>query len=401
MNRVLTSLFFLISFCTALGRSAAPTFAGEWDTTFGRMVLQMDGAKVAGTYAIAGGDANALSGTLDGRKMTFTYKEPGVTGEGVFTLAEDGLSFEGKWRPKGLTTWAQWSGRRPSAVPKDFSGVWKTSYGMMRLTQRGTAVEGSYFFAGTAKISGTAKDDTLVLTYLEPDGTSGTGEFKLAPERDGFAGKWKTDKGTAGGDWTGTRQVREPGRVWLVVLEARWEESLQEQEYSYGEMMRQFFTRAPTVAVRHRFFTGRADFAKWCAELPYLTEPVVVYVSSHGNERGITVGNEVLDGTFIGTQLRDAASVKLIHLGSCLTMAGPIAQDLRKASKLAAPISGYTRSADWAGSAVIDFAYLDLVLARELSPGEAVRQIKDSVSFAGEKGKPGSAIAPTGLKIVE
>jgi hypothetical protein len=118
------------------------------------------------------------------------------------------------------------------------------------------------------------------------------------------------------------------------------------------------------VQVRHRYFTGRADFAKWCEELPYINEPVVFYISSHGNEQGITVGSEVLDGKFIGEQLRDASSVKLIHLGACLTMAGAAPQEIRKASKLAAPVSGYTKTADWAGSAVIDFAYMDLVLAR-------------------------------------
>ena len=39
--------------------------------------------------------------------------------------------------------------------------------------------------------------------------------------------------------------------------------------------------------------------------------------------------------------------------------------------------------------------------ARKLAPAEAVRQIRDSVAFASEEGKPSSAIAPAGLKIVE
>ena len=76
----------------------------------------------------------------------------------------------------------------------------------------------------------------------------------------------------------------------------------------------------------------------------------------------------------IGEQLREASSVKLIHLGACLTMAGSAPQEIRKASKLSVPVSGYTRTADWAGSAVIDFAYLDLVLSRQMAPGEAVRE---------------------------
>ena len=401
MNRILTLAFGLIVFLSARGAAKDATFAGEWETTYGRMILKANGQKISGTYVYAGGVANDISGTQDGRKLTFTYEEPGVRGEGLFTLSEDGVSFDGQWRPAGKTAWSSWSGRRPSAPLQNFSGVWKTSFGMMRLTQHGNAVDGCYMFSGTARITGTVNGERLVFTYREPDGTKGAGEFTLAQDREGFSGKWKPDGGKDGGEWTGTRVAPQPGRVWLVVLEARWESSLREQEYSYGEMMRQFFTRVPTVAVRHRYFTGHADFAKWCEELPYINEPMVFYIASHGSEKGITVGKEVLDGTFIGTQLRDASSVKLIHLGSCRTMAGSAAQDIRKASKLAAPVSGYTRTADWAGSAVIDFAYLDLVLSRHLSPAEAVRQIRDSVSFAGEQGKAGGAIAPAGLKIVE
>ena len=401
MNRIFALVFALTTFFSTPGRSAEPTFSGDWDTTYGRMVLKVEGRKISGTYEFAGGGANDISGTQEGRKLTFTYQEPVVTGEGIFTLAADGMSFAGQWRPKGQTAWANWIGRRPAGANQDFSGVWRTSFGLMRLTQRSNHVEGCYLFAGTAKISGSVNGDTLALKYREPDGTTGSGQFTLAAERDRFAGTWKTDAGLDGGLWTGTRLTPQPGRVWLVVLEARWESSLREPEYSYGEMLRQFFMRVPTVAVRHRHFTGRADFAKWCEELPYLIEPVVFYVSSHGTEKGITVGNELLDGAFIGTQLRDASSVKLVHLGSCLTMAGTTAQDIRKASKLSVPVSGYTRTADWAGSAVIDFAYLDLVLSRQLTPGDAVRQIKDNMSFAGEQGKPGSAIAPAGLKIVE
>ena len=401
MNRILALAVGIFFFLSAPGRAAEPTFAGEWESTYGRMILKADGKKISGTYEYAGGVANDITGTQDGPKLTFTYEEPGVTGEGTFTLAGDGKSFDGKWRPKGQAAWANWSGRRPSAPIQNFSGVWKTTYGMMRLTQQGNAVEGCYMFSGTARISGTVNGDKFAFKYREPDGTAGAGEFKLSAERDRFEGTWKADGAKTVDAWTGTRVLPQAGRVWLVVLEARWESSLREQEYSYGEMMRQFFTRVPTVAVRHRWFTGRADFAKWCEELPYINEPVIFYVASHGSEKGITVGKEVLDGTFIGTQLRDASSVKLIHLGSCLTMAGTVPQDIRKADKLPAPVSGYTRTADWAGSAVIDFAYLDLVLSRQLPPAEAVRQIRENVSFAGEQGKPGSVIAPAGLKIVE
>ena len=82
-------------------------------------------------------------------------------------------------------------------------------------------------------------------------------------------------------------------------------------------------------------------------------------------------------------------------------MVGGAPAALRKASGHNTPVSGFSRVADWAGSAVIDFAYLDLILSRGIAPGEAVRQIRKSMSFAGEEDSPGSVIAPAGLSIIE
>ena len=390
------SLIFMLS-----GRAEEPTFAGEWETTYGLMKLKVEGTKVSGAYQSDGDDAHDIKGTVKDLVWQFTYQEPGVTGEGSFTLSADGQSFAGRWREKGAGTWQTWAGRRPSAGEGSFSGVWKTTYGQMRLIQRGTAVIGCYQYQGQSDISGTIREGVLQFTYTESTGTRGSGSFKLGGGAASFAGPWKTGDGKQGGQWEGTRIEPRAGRSWLVVLEAHWESNLQQPEYSYGEMLRQFFTRVPHVAVRHRYFDSKDDFATWCGELAYLNEPAVLYVSSHGTGEGITVGKHVLTGEFIGRQLRYAPEVKLVHLGSCLTMAGEAPVALRKASGYDLPISGFTRVADWAGSAVIDFAYLDLILSRGMAPGEAVRQICKSVSFAGEEDSPDSVIKPAGLKIIE
>jgi hypothetical protein len=271
----------------------------------------------------------------------------------------------------------------------------------MRLLQKNDAVTGCYHYTGHAEVSGTVKDGVLAFSYTEPDGTVGTGQFKLGEGGESFSGTWKASNAKQAGAWEGTRVAPVAGRKWLVVFEAHWESSLQQPEYSYGDMLRQFFTRVPGVAVRHRYFDGKDDFARFCADLPYLNEPAVFYVSSHGTAQGITIGKELLTGEFIGRQLRFAPEIKLVHLGACLTMSGPTPAAIRKASGLTVPVSGFTRVADWAGSAVIDFSYLDLVLTRQMPPGEAVRQIQKSVSFAGESDIPGCAIKPAGLKIVE
>lgn len=382
-------------------RAADPTFAGEWETTYGHMELTVKGREVHGTYQVPGGAPNDIKGALEGLKWTFTYTEPNAEGEGAFTLAKDGQSFAGQWREKGTEQWQPWAGRRAAAAVLDFSGVWKTSYGQMRLIQKDAAVTGCYSYSGQSEISGEVKSGILRLTYTEATGDKGSAEFKLSPDGATFSGTWKTADGKQGGLWEGNRVKPMAGRTWLVVLEAHWESGLQQPEYSYGDMLRHFFSRVPSVEVRHRYFDGKEDFAKWCAELPYLNEPAVFYVSSHGSEAGITVGKEVLSGEFIGRQLRFAPEVKLVHLGACLTMSGGAPAALRKASGQSVPVSGFTKVADWAGSAVIDFSYLDLVLSRKMPPAEAVRQILKNVTFAREEDAPDSAIKAAGLKIVE
>lgn len=402
------SCFLIIACCLAflsqsLRAAQGDGFAGEWETTYGRMKLKVSGESATGTYRFAGGDVNDIAGKLveSGKKLNLTYTESNAAGAGSFTLSGDGQSFTGRWRENKSTQWLPWGGQRAMVPSEDFSGVWKTSFGSMRLMQQGSQVKGCYTYGERSELKGSVKSGVFQFEYTEPSGVKGSGEFKLSDDSSAFTGKWQTKDGKLGGQWSGTRVEPISGRTWLVVLEAHWESSLKQSEYSYGDMLRHFFTRVPSVAVRQRYFDGKQDFAKWCEELPYINEPIVFYISSHGNEEGITVGKEVLDGKFIGKQLIYAPDVKLVHLGACLAMAGSTPADIRSFSGLNVPVSGYTKSADWAGSAVIDFSYLDLVLSRSMKPGAAVRQLLENVSFANEQDQPNCAIKPTGLKIVE
>ncbi|HSI35431.1 MAG TPA: hypothetical protein VK986_17755, partial [Tepidisphaeraceae bacterium] len=90
----------------APGAESAPTFVGEWQTSYGKMKLAALAGGLAGTYGIQGVDGT-IEGTLDatGKKLTFKYIEPGVKGEGWFELAADGKAFAGKWRPNGAKDW--------------------------------------------------------------------------------------------------------------------------------------------------------------------------------------------------------------------------------------------------------------------------------------------------------
>src|SRR5258705_7603009 len=123
-------------------------------------------------------------------------------------------------------------------------------------------------------------------------------------------------------------------------------------------MLRTFFARVPNVAVRHRFFASEAAFRRWMAELPYIAEPVILHISSHGTHDGIICGGKTIDGKTISECLKDVGdNLKLLHFGACLIAGGDIPRQIHAALGPDAtfPISGYANSADWGGSAVIDF----------------------------------------------
>jgi hypothetical protein len=386
---------------------AGPSFTREWETTYGLMTLKQSGSIIDGAY---GRDQSTLKGEIAASKFTFTYTEPNAAGEGWFELAPDGATFSGQWRENGAAAWSPWTGKRRAGPPPpadNFTGLWKTTYGRMRLHQTGNAVHGVYDFSGGSTVSGIVEGRALKFSYDQPDGERGSGVFELAADAKSFAGTWQGDKAgaAASGAWSGTRVVPVPGRTWLVVLEANWERDLEEEEYSFGVMLRTFFARVPQVRVRHRFFGDEAEFRRWCAELRYIAEPVVLHISSHGDKDGV----HCRDGKTIGAKaiaecLRDIGDLRLLHFGTCLIAGGDIPRQIQAelgpdAARF--PISGYANAADWGGSAIVDFTYLDLILARGLSPADAVRQTTRMLSFAGSKQHDGDAIAPAGLVILE
>jgi hypothetical protein len=269
-------------------------------------------------------------------------------------------------------------------------------------------VRGTYDYAGAARISGTVKDRKLSFHYDQTNGEKGEGTFELATDAVTFSGTWKTaakasPADASGGAWTGQRVLPKPGRIWLVVLESNWEKGLEEEEYSFGLMLRTFFARVPSVGVRHRFFGNESEFRRWCAELPYLAEPVVLYFSSHGTQQGLSCGGKTIGGEVLAECLREAGDLRLLHFGSCLIGAGDIPREIHQALGPGAtfPISGYTSTADWGGSAVIDFTFLDLIFAHGLSPAEAVTKTRQMLSFARDRSDQRDPIAPAGLVIFE
>lgn len=284
-----------------------------------------------------------------------------------------------------------------------FDGLWQTSYGRMRLSQRGDEVAGSYSYASGSSITGAVAGARLTFRYAEPE-AQGEGWFELRDAGRRFEGAWRPAGAEAWQPWSGTRVEPEAGKIYLVVLEAYWEGSLAEEEYSFGAMLRSYFTMAAAqhVEVRHRFFHDAADFRRLCAEVPYLAEPVVLLISSHGSEAGISVGGANIDAATIAASTRDAANLQLLHLSGCVMMSGAVPAEVMRSVPAAArfPISGYRTTVAWDASAISDFIFLSFLLIHRMEPAEALRQSLLVAPFTGERSPEGAAYVGLGLDLL-
>src|SRR5262245_43616580 len=250
-------------------------FSGRWFTTFGAMDLTQDGKHVHGSY----GGLATLEGTVKRNRLVFRYQEPNAAGEGWFERQRYG-KFTGRWRADGDEVWREWNGQR------GYDGVWETTYGRMRLFHHDDHIDGLYEGAGGASLRGKLDGDRFVFRYQEPN-SAGDGSFALSEDAETFHGDWQQRRSTQWGAWAGRRVHPIPGLRWLVVLEAHWQRSLGDEEYSFGEMLTEFFARTSGVKVRHRFFANEASLEKWCRELIYLAEPAVLSIATHGSPQGL------------------------------------------------------------------------------------------------------------------
>jgi hypothetical protein len=100
--------------------------------------------------------------------------------------------------------------------------------------------------------------------------------------------------------------------------------------------------------------------------------------------------------------LRFAGDLKLLHFSACLVMQDPaVVGRLQEFSRRAgAAVSGYATSVDWAASAIIEFAYLEMILTKGLTPAEAADQVLRLLPFAGDEPIAGSPFPPAGFRVV-
>jgi hypothetical protein len=281
----------------------------------------------------------------------------------------------------------------------DFGGSWNSTYGSMRLIQDGSSVTGSYSYSSGSSIVGTVEGNRLTFRYTEPS-AAGDGWFDLSGDGDSLDGQWREDGSTSWAPWTATRVGADPDRTWLFVVEAYWEESLAEPEYAFGDMLRTWFERYPNVEVRQRRIHDGDDLRAALAEVAYIDEPVAVWIASHGQAGQLAVDGDMVPVSVVAESLASAPGVFLVHFSSCEMGVGNALQTVRAALSVTdAVVSGYAVSVDWSASALVEIAYLDLVLGRGYRPGVAFDQVLAELPMAGDRGIPGSPFAATALRI--
>jgi hypothetical protein len=366
-------------------------FSGKWLTSFGPMELSQDGLRVSGHY-MSRGQRCSIGGAVVGSRFRFRYEEPGESGIGWFELPRYG-KFAGEYTPDGGNRAGHWTGQR------EFDGIWDSSFGRLRLIQEEQRVFGYYEGVGSSTIEGQIIDGAFHFTYQEPQ-AAGEGRFVIDPDLETFTGEWRPIGVEHWSAWIGKRVKPQMSRTWLLVLEAHWQRSIAEEEYSFGQMLADFLNRNEHVHVRHRFFDDAGGLDRWCRELLYFPEPAVVVVASHGTPEGIHVQGRIIDSKRVIDALRHAENLMLLHFSACLVMKEEHPGDFaRRIQHLAPfPISGYTTSVDWGGSAVIEFCYLDMILSKGLSPEKAAEHLLRVIKYSGETAPDGSPYPAAGFR---
>ena len=393
---------FLILFPIRAAADEAKGFSGQWETTYGLMTLEQKDDYVSGQYLMDGARCS-IEGKVESRRLQFKYREPKASGEGWFELNADGDQFSGSWRENGASVWMSWVGTRAKDLRDTFAGVWETSFGRMRLVENDDGeVRGIYALEGVSTLKGKKDNDRLRLQYHEKN-ISGEAWFQLKDEGSTFEGEWRADGQEQWRKWTGRRLSSRPGRVWLVVIEARWENSLDDKEFSLGEMLKSFFDRTPNVEVRRRFFTDAASLQRWLKEVAYFPEPTVVTIATHGVEDGLLVDGTTISAKTVAEGLKYAANLKALHFSSCSVMKDRFGKEVFKAladAGVKTAVSGYRNPVDWAASALFEMTYFDLLLSRGMNAPEASAAALNMFPIAGKDPIKNVPILPGGFEIL-
>ena len=101
-----------------------------------------------------------------------------------------------------------------------FQGEWRTTIGLVTLTQRGDQVKGTYGHAGQFSIKGSVRGKVLTFEYQE-GAILGDGVFTLSDPGHAFTGTFQI-RGGRKGDWNGWRPDPDAPRGEMARFEGPW-----------------------------------------------------------------------------------------------------------------------------------------------------------------------------------
>ena len=172
-----------LAFVLLSSAAASQQLAGTWFTTRGVLELKGDGAELTGTYGDDQG--HRLAGTLRGSTLAFDATEGEAKLTGTFVFDASGHRFTGDWKSgRRSDTWRGWR-HDPAAEkgePVRVAGFWRTSWGMLELTQEGDTLTGGFGAQGWSTVEGTIAGRFLQLDYQAP---FGKGAFAIDVDADG------------------------------------------------------------------------------------------------------------------------------------------------------------------------------------------------------------------------
>lgn len=357
----------------------AADFGGSWMTTYGRMELSQTGADIHGSY-VMNGEKCAIDGKIKNGKFVFRYKEQKASGEGWFAL-EDQNKFSGSWRQDGMTAWSPWIGARVIDYSKVVGGVFVTPYGRLRVIEK-------------------KKNETIGV--FQDAGVGTLKNFTLKNDGQEISASWSAP-GKEPRTFTGQRLLPLSGKAWLMVFESSWGNSLEDREYSFGDMVKAFFDRTPNVETRRRSFSDAGSLKKWLAELAFIPEPIVLTIASHGESDGLKIDGKTISANEVAEGLKYVTELRALHFSSCLVMKSKFGQEVSKALKdsgIRAAVSGYKNSVDWAASALFEMNYFDLILSRGLAAPEASKAALVMFPIAGDKPLRDVPVNPGGFSVI-
>src|SRR5687767_13008370 len=109
---------------------------------------------------------------------------------------------------------------RSAAAQAAFDGEWRTSFGIVKLTQTKNEVTGTYGDAGQFSLKGTVAGRKLTFEYQEGQ-ASGDGHWTLDNSGHSFKGGFQIRGGRAG-EWEGWRPDPEAAKGKAANLSGHW-----------------------------------------------------------------------------------------------------------------------------------------------------------------------------------